>query len=286
MDQQSAIIKNFRNNIILIFLLTIIIAIPSFASRKGDFYWCEHQRDGKLWREIEQVFSKELTPDIEEEVAPIVAYKYKYIRAIGIFDNVALVIISNRETIGSPDYDEYSEGYSYDFISSKKSVALTVGVYWQWTYIGAIMLEKSYPPDIFFTYSSCVDCEAEYLMTGYHYDKELRQWMLRTWPKGEEALLIGSDILYGDDADLEINSIYDFYDFNDDGFQDICLWRRETLYPSNTITNTISDTVMVYAIRHKKIKELVPTGAELNHIKQRLCKEHPESSLCVHAIRN
>src|SRR5260370_20948759 len=102
-------------------LMAAISGAPKFSSaqdtislsQKGDFRWLNAHRDSEAWAQVRAAFRQELEPDDPAKTAPVVAERYKYVSRIGLFKNLAVVVIGQRETKESK-YGDYFLAYNFD----------------------------------------------------------------------------------------------------------------------------------------------------------------------------
>jgi len=73
--------------------------------------------------------------------------------------------------------------------------------------------------DVTFQFLDCTECEAERLLSSFHYVPSTGAWEVREWSKEDgAALVIGSDVQYGDDGLLWYDCLYAVSDITGDGF--------------------------------------------------------------------
>lgn len=155
-------------------LIPVLISI-AFASAMGQntrqpsaaFHWLDSTKDATLFDRIKADFRDELRPDDPEKVKPYVAEEYKWISRVGVVDSSALVLIGERETRTSK-YGDYFVAFNYDLKSGKKT-SLNRG-FMDWTFKKLIRFDSSPTPDVVFTYPSCTECEADYLLSSFRFD--------------------------------------------------------------------------------------------------------------------
>lgn len=254
------------------------------------FCWLDRTRDSQAWSRVQVAFHQELEPDDPKKVPPhYVATQYKYIYKIGIFRTTALVIVGYRETKDSPGYD-YFNAYSYDLRDGSKRAIVTEppkpsGTYphsdvlWLFDVIKLTQFDQSPMPDVVFTYSSCMECEAEYFLGSFEYERG-NGWVARRWDKAY-SLYLESDPEPGDDL-VSAHYLFKIKDWNGDGFDDVAVRRREItqvakrrqrIDDSTTIYKVVKGTFVGHTITDPKEREAINAelcrGSKLSFCKQR-----------------
>ena len=239
------------------------------------FRWLDVGKDGPLFERIKAAFADELKPDDPEKVKPVVAELYKRISRIGVFETSALVLIAERET-PVYTYGDYFQPYNYDLKSGKK-VAFEKG-FMKWKFKKLVRLESSKMPDIVFTYLSCTECEADYLLGSFRLDSVNSAWKIRTWGEKDDAIMIGSDTVVGsEEGDYNYDCLFKFSDFNGDGFDDLAV-RCLAIGEQKKI---LEDTTTIYTVQHGQPQmTVVKDPHQLATVREKLCTDVKKSKLC------
>lgn len=238
------------------------------------FHWLNAAKDAALYERIKAAFADELKPDDPEKVKPVVAQLYKKISRIGVFETSALVLIAERETATST-YGDYFQVFSYDLKSGKKTPS--VKGYMEWRFKKLVRFDPSKTPDIVFTYLSCTECEADFLLGSFRFDSTDAAWKIRSWANKDDAILIGSDYSVGTDEDSKDECLFKFADFNGDGFDDLAV-RCLVITRQGKILN---DTTTVYTTQNGQPQVLaVKEPRLLATVRDNLCTDVKKSRLC------
>lgn len=239
------------------------------------FRWLNVAKDAALYERIKAAFAEELKPDDPEKVKPVVAELYKRISRIGVFETSALVLIAERETSTST-YGDYFQVFSYDLKSGKKTPSEKG--FMKWRFKKLVRFDASKIPDIVFTYLSCTECEADFLLGSFRFDSTDATWKTRSWGEKADAILIGSDYSVGTEEDSKDDCLFKFADFNGDGFDDLAV-RCLVITEQGKI---LGDTTTVYTIQHGQPQVLtVKDRQQLATIRNQLCVDAKKSTLCL-----
>jgi hypothetical protein len=165
-------------------LLVVVLAVaacqPAAAQEvppsSTAFHWLNPAKDAVLYERIKAAFADELKPDDPEKVKPVVAELYKKISRIGVFETSVLVLIAERETATST-YGDYFQIFSYDLKSGKKT--RSEKGFMMWRFKKLVRFDSSKIPDIVFTYLSCTECEADFLLGSFRFDSTDATWKIR-----------------------------------------------------------------------------------------------------------
>ncbi len=140
--------------------------------------------------------------------------------------------------------------------------------------------DRSSAPDVVFTYSSCVECEAEYFLASFEYEPG-KGWVARQWDKAYNLYLEADP--EPDDNVVSAHYLFKIRDWSGDGFDDVALRRREVTKvakrrqetdDSTTIYKVENGTFVGHTITDPKEREEI--NAELcNDSKLSFCKEPP-----------
>jgi hypothetical protein len=241
------------------------------------FRWLSSSREVTLFDRIKMAFREELKPEDPEKVKPVVAEEYKWISRVGVFETSALVLIGERETRTST-YGDYFVAFNYDLKSGEKtSFTLSNNGYMEWKFKTLARFDSSRTPDIVFTYSSCAECESDYLLSSFRFDSTEAMWKVRTWNEKTADILIGSDYTAGTDEDSKDDCLLKFADFNGDRFDDLAV-RCLVITHEGKI---LDDTTTIYTVQHGQPHVLaVKDPQQLATIRDQLCVNAKKSKLC------
>jgi len=241
------------------------------------FHWLDPRRDTALFERVKTAFAEELKPDDPEKVKPYVAQGYKWISRVGVFDTSALVLIGERETQTSR-YSDYFLAFNYDLKSGEKKPLTSFNQgFTEWRFKKLIRFDSSKAPDIVFTYPSCTECEADYLLSSFRFDSSEAEWTVRTWGTQGREILIGSDYSVGTDEDSKDDCLFKFADFNGDGLDDLAV-RCVTITRQGKI---LEDTTTLYTFQNGQPQVLtVENRQQLDKIRDQLCVGVKKSKLC------
>ena len=220
------------------------------------FQWLDSTRDSQAWNGIQAAFRQELEPDDPRKVpAHYAADQYKYVYQIGVFRTAALVIIGERETKDSPGYDLFN-AYSYDLREGSKRAIVTEPPKSPSTYprsglplyevIRLAKFDESQTPDVVFTYSSCVECEAEHFLASFEYESG-KGWAARRWDK-TYSLYLEADPSPGDNV-VSADYLFKIKDWNGDGFDDVAVRRKEITQLAKRRQET-GDSTTIYKVEN------------------------------------
>jgi hypothetical protein len=265
--------------------LIVILILTAFASAVGQdarhsstaFHWLDSTRDPAPFERIKAAFRDELKPDDPQKVKPYVAEEYKWVSRVGVFGDSALVLIGERET-RTFKYGDYFVAFNYDLNSGEKTPLTSFNHgFVDWTFKKLIRFEPSRAPDVVFTYPSCTECEADYLLSSFHFDSSDAKWKVRTWGGEGTEILIGSDYSVGTDEDSKDGCLYKFADFNGDGFDDLAV-RCQSITRQGKV---LDDTTAIYTVKsgHSQILT-IKDPHQLAMIRDQLCVGAKKSKLC------
>jgi hypothetical protein len=265
---------------------TILLAATSCISAAArdttptstDFRWLDPRKDVTLFDQIKDAFADELKPDDPEKVKPVVPQLYKKIARVGVFQSSALVLIAERET-STPTYGDYFQPFNYNINTGKKERFEKGFMRWRFRKFAHFSSAKT--PDIVFTYLSCTECEATYLLGSFRFDPGRRIWDTRAWSnkQGDDAIMIGSDTVVGsEEGEYDYQCLSKIADFNGDGLDDIAV-RCQAVGEKNRI---IEDTTLLYSIQQEK--PIVATLSEplrIAAVTAKLCDGAKKSRICA-----
>jgi hypothetical protein len=241
------------------------------------FRWLSSSKDAIAFERVKTAFADELKPDDPEKVKPTVAEKYKWISRVGVFETSALVLIGERETRTST-YGDYFVAFNYDLKSGEKtSFTSPTNGYMEWKFRTLVRFDSSRTPDIVFTYPSCTECEADYLLSSFRFDSTEAKWKVRTWSDKNTGIVIRSDYSVGTDEDSRDDCLFKFADFNGDGYDDLAV-RCLIITREGKI---LDDTTTIYTIQRGQPQVLaVKDPRQLATIRDQLCVGAKKSKLC------
>lgn len=263
-------------------LLVVVLAVaacqPAAAQEvppsSTAFHWLNAAKDAVLYERIKAAFADELKPDDPEKVKPVVAELYKKISRIGVFETSALVLIAERETATST-YGDYFQVFNYDLKSGKKTPSEKG--FMKWRFKKLVRFDSSKIPDIVFSYVSCTECEADFLLGSFRFDSTDATWKTRSWGEKNDTILIGSDYSVGTEEDSKDDCLFKFADFNGDGFDDLavqCVVITEQ-------GKVLGDTTTIYTIQRGQPQVVtVNDRQQLATIRDQLCVDAKKSKLC------
>lgn len=257
---------------------SISSATQNTTAASTDFRWLDARKDAALFERIKGAFVDELKPDDPEKVKPVVAELYKRIARIGVFQSSALVIIAERET-PTYTYGDYFKPFNYDIDTGKKE-PLDKG-FMRWRFRRFAHFSPQETPDIVFTYLSCTECEATYLLASFRFDTGRRLWEIRSWSnkEGDDAIMIGSDTVVGsEEGEYDYQCLFKIADFNGDGLDDVAV-RCKAVGEKQKI---IEDMTLLYSIQHEKPVIATLTEPErISALTAKLCEGSPKSKICT-----
>jgi hypothetical protein len=244
----------------------------------NDFRWLDPHKDATLFDRIKSAFADELKPDDPEKVKPVVAQLYKRITRIGLIQSSALVLIAERDT-PTYTYGDYFQPFNYEINTGKKE-PLEKG-FMRWRFRRFAHFSTPETPDIVFTYLSCTECEATYLLGSFRFDTERRVWETRTWSskEGDDAIMIGSDTVVGsEEGEYDYQCLFKIADFNGDGLDDIAV-RCKAIGEKEKV---IEDTTLLYSVQHDKPVIATLTEPErIAALTAKLCDGTRKSRICA-----
>ena len=273
--------KTRKSRAVLIAIL-MLVASPSAIGQNTQpsstaFRWLNASKDASLFERIKTAFADELKPDDPEKVKPVVAEEYKWISRVGVFETSALVLIGERETRTST-YGDYFVAFNYDLKSGEKTSVTSLNKgFMEWKFKQFVRFDSSRTPDIVFTYPSCTECEADYLLSSFRFASSEAKWEVRTWGEKSTDILIGSDYSVDAEENSKDDCLFRFADFNGDGFDDLAV-RCLAVTEEGKI---LEDTTTIYTIQHGQPRVLtVKDRQQLATIRDQLCVDAEKSTLC------
>jgi len=256
----------------------ISAAAQNTPPASNNFRWLDARKDAVLFDQIKGAFGDELKPDDPEKVKPVEAQLYKRIARIGVIHSSALVLIAERDT-PTYTYGDYFQPFNYEINTGKKE-PLEKG-FMRWRFRRFAHFSTPETPDIVFTYLSCIECEATYLLGSFRFDTARRVWETRTWTskEGGDAIMIGSDTVVGsEEGEYDYECLFKIADLDGDGLDDVAV-RCQTVGEKGKI---IDDTTLLYSIQHEKPTIVTLTEPErIAALTAKLCDSARKSRICA-----
>lgn len=278
---------------LLILLLTP--ALTHATIRKGNpdavnaFRWVHPGSDPQLWQQIESTFQDELAPDEPKQgQSEVDTYRYKYLQAVGIVKQSALVIIGHRpakEVRQETAWDEYFSAFNFDPSTGRKSSIDHTESMWKWKFQRLAKFGPSPVPDVTFTYLTCTECEPEVMFASLCYDARKSVWQVRSWGDGKDIWWTAGDGLV---VDMELSAsdtvsfdcVYGILDLQGTGFDDFVMRCKEFTYVEKGKAK-IDDSTVVYSLsdgqfRRRRITDV----SEAVELTAKVCRPKSQSLLC------
>jgi hypothetical protein len=264
----------------LLFVALCLIT-SNVAAERHQFRWLTARKDAAIYGQAKAAFASELASDPSDAKSNVV----KTIERIGLRGNSLLVVIGEKEDKTNP----YTvvRAFSFDLLTKTKSPVRGKGVEWLWMW----RLEKvahftsADDTDVTFQFLDCTECEADRLLGSFHYVPTTGTWEVRRWSKEDgAALVIGSDVQYGDDGPLWYDCLHAVGDITGDGLDDVAVRCRESLQPDpeKRFKRVSSDTTVLYTAVGGWLKKRVvgSDSAFSSSVHATLCATKPAISLC------
>jgi hypothetical protein len=267
-------------------LTAVLLAIVASAStQQSEFRWVARTSDAAVFGQIEAAFSSELKPDASDSQSHTVPMTVKFIERVGLRGDSCLVVIGEKESTSDP-YTVF-RAFSFDLRTRNKSPVRRKGVewFWMWRVEKVAHLTPTGDTDIIFQYLSCTECESARLLASFHY-VPTTGWEVREWSKEDgAALLIGSDLQYGDEGWYWYDCLHTVSDINGDGLDDVAVRCREQLQPDpeKPFKRVIKDTTLLYTARGGQFTRTAidKTSDYAASVEKSLCATKPNSPLCL-----
>jgi hypothetical protein len=253
-----------------------VAAAQSTTAASNDFRWLDARKDAVLFDQIKGAFSDELKPDDPEKVKPVEPQLYKKIARIGVVQSSALVLIAERDT-PTYTYGDYFRPFNYEINTGKKEPFEKGFRRWRFRQFAHFSSAKT--PDIVFTYLSCTECEATYLLGSFRFDPAHRVWDTRTWSDTkEDAIMIGSDTVVGsEEGEYDYQCLFKIADFDGDGLDDIAV-RCQAVGKRNRV---IEDTTLLFSIQQEKPEiDTLTEPQRIGALTAKLCESTKKSRFC------
>lgn len=277
---------------LVILMAVFVLTSPSHPQSQSEFRWLKPQRDQALWGNIRQAFLDELRPDPPDPST--LTYGYKYLKAVGVLNRSALVIIGYRTREHPKRNEEGAEffrAFNYDFTTANPSnIESPQKGYpsdmFRWKLIKLTRFEPSPAPDIVFTYLTCWECEEERILSSFRYDLTKKQWEFRQWGNGRPlwwagqiGIVVWEDVYGGSDT-VSYDCLYGLVDFDHDGFDDVAVRCKEVTEPIKSRLKT-NDSTVLYSLKNGHFKGAVVTDSQQRkQIWDELCKVDTQNALC------
>jgi hypothetical protein len=259
-----------------------ICAVLSTSAQAADgVRWVSERENAALWARLRSDFHDELQPDDPAKVAPVLAYSYKYIYRVAVYQDSALVLVDHLETKDT-QYPGYYSAFNYNLRSHDRKPIKGVEVVPVFKFVRFATLDPQAPPDIVFTWMTCTECEASQVLSAFHYDSVNRQWVLRRWEiqkdiwwTSDSGPIIWSDVSASDTVSFEC--LYGFVKSNGDvAFGIRC---REVSGPEGS-KRKISDVTAKYSFKGAESRLETVTGENKTRLLNELCEGSRKNGLC------
>ena len=255
------------------------------AAQQTEFKWVTATTDPAIYEQAKMAFASDLAPDPDDAKSNVVRELVKSIERIGLRGNSLLVVIGEKETSTDP-YTVF-RAFSFNLRTKTKSPVRSKGVewLWMWRFEKVAHFTSADETDLTFRFLDCTECEAERLFGSFHYVPSTGTWEVRQWSKEDgAALVIGSDVQYGDDGWLSYDCLHAVSDITGDGLDDVAVRCRESLQPDpeKPFKRVTSDTTVLYRAEGGQLARTVVSrgSAFSSSVQSTLCATKPDSSLC------
>jgi len=257
----------------------------NLAAQQTEFKWVTASTDSAIYERVKAAFTSELAPDPYDPKSNVVRQLAKSIERIGLRDNSLLVVIGEKESTTDPY--TVSRAFSLDLRTNAKFPVRSKGVewLWMWRFEKVAHFTSADETDVTFQFLDCTECEAERLLGSFHYVPSTGTWEVRQWSKEDGgALVIGSDVQYGDAGSLWYDCLHAVSDVTGDGLDDVVVRCRESLQPNpeKPFKRVTSDRTVLYTLAGGQLtRTVVGKGSEFSSsVQGTLCATKPDSSLC------
>ena len=268
----------------LLFVVLGLIA-SNVAAQRHQFRWVTPRTDSAIYERVRTEFASELAPDPYDAKSNVVRELVKTIERVGLRGNSLLVVIGEKENKTDP-YTVF-RAFSFDLRTKTKSPVRSKGVewLWMWRFEKVAHFTSADDTDLTFQFLDCTECEAERLLGSFHYAPSTGTWEVRQWSNEDgAALVIGSDVQYGDDGPLWYDCLHAVSDITGDGLDDVAVRCRESLQPDpeKQFKRVTSDTTVLYTVVGGQLtRTVVARGSAFSpSVQDTLCATKPASSLC------
>jgi hypothetical protein len=268
---------------ILIFLSALVCAWagPANAQSADGVKWTSEKENALLWATIRNDFHDELQPDDPAKVAPVMAYSYKYIYRVALFQHSALVLVGHRETEESK-YPGYYSAFNYDVASHARTTIKGVEVISIFKFVGFVKLDPSAPPDIVFTWLTCTECEASKVLSAFHYDASKSAWSLRSWEANKDVWWTteSGPVIWSDVSASDTISFDCVHRFLRNAPEAAFGMRCREVAESEAGKRTTTDTTALYSFRGAGSRLEIVSGERKTKLLSELCESSPKNKLC------
>src|SRR5215475_3257006 len=179
-----------------VFLFTLVGLLScNLTAQQTDFKWLTASTDPSIYAQATTAFASELAPDPYDAKSKLVRELVKSIERIGRRGDSLLVVIGEKESKNDP-YTVF-RAFSFDLRTKTKSPVRNKRVewFWMWRFEKVAHFTSADETDVTFQFLSCTECEAERLLSSFHYVSDAGTWEVRQWSKEDgSAFLIGSDV--------------------------------------------------------------------------------------------
>lgn len=264
------------------------LAIPAYSQSVEGVKWVTEKENPPLWSAIRTDFHDELLPDDPVKVAPVLAYSYKYIHRVALYGHSALVLVGHLETEDTK-YPGYYSAFNYDVESRAREPIKGVEVIPLFKFVRFVKVSAGPgPPDIFFTWFTCTECEASQILSAFHYDLGKNRWLLRKWESekdiwwtGEAGPVIWADVSASDT--ISFDCLQGFLRANRElAFGIRCREVAQTEEGKRKIT----DVTAKYRFTGEVSKLLVMKEENKREELLDLCQSSPKNKLCTVHIQH
>jgi hypothetical protein len=271
-----------------VLLLVVAASAVCASGQESEFRWVTKAQDKNLFKQVEAAFANDLRPD--RDTGNTVPMTGKFIERLGIRGDSALVIMGEKQGKADP----YTVFRAFNFNRRTKTKAPIVGKDVEWLWMWHLEKVTQLSPkdtDIVFQFLTCTECETTRLLASFQYASRTGLWQLRQWSKEDgAAIVIGSDVQYGDDGFYYYDCLHTVRDLTGDGLDDVAVRCRESLDPDpgkKSKKRVTKDETLLYSYKDGMFSRVVVRkGEELEAVVQNaLCETKPNSPLCRN-IRN
>jgi hypothetical protein len=143
-------------------------------------------------------------------------------------------------------------------------------VLWLFEVIQLAHFDRSAAPDVVFTYDGCTECEAEHFLASLEYEPG-KGWAARRWDKSYR-LYLEADPEPVDNI-VSAHYLFKIKDWNDDGFDDVAVRRREINQVANR-RQEIDDSTTIYKAENGTLAgHAITDPKEIEGINAELCSD-------------
>ncbi len=268
---------------ILAFLPSLVCTWPiSVHAQPADSVkWISEKGNAAMWVAIRADFHDELQPDDPANVAPVLAYSFKYIYRVALYRHSALVLVGHRETEESK-YPGYYSAFNYDIESHARRPIKGVEVVSVFKFVDFVRLDAAAPPDIFFTWLTCTECEESKVLSAFHYDSGKREWGLRTWEANKDIWWTSASgpVIWSDVSGSDTISFDCLHGFLGSAPEITFGLRCRAVAESEDGKRSITDITGLYSFRGPDSRLEIVSGGKRTELLSKLCEASPKNKLC------